>query len=297
MNHQKLNMILSLFLCVCLLVVFTPTAKANDISVMTQELLASGKVSPETAARVNSYTALYQVKEGDTLWDIAYKYGGDWELISAMNFLQDYIIKPGQILVLPVEREVVYTVQGGDTLSQIARSFGVSLTEMIQANSPINPNVIAVGQDLIIPGHQHATPVSNTRLRTVQTANRGSLTTFTWPVTGTISSCFGPRNGGFHHGLDIAARRGTPVKASRPGQVEFVGWLGAYGRTVILNHGDGWKTLYAHNSELLVREGQLVSAGHTISLVGDTGNSTGDHLHFEVIKDGERFDPLRYLKR
>ncbi len=298
MNHRKVNNILILFLCVCLLLVFTPLAKADELSAATKELLASGQVSAEVASRVNPFTSLYQVKIGDTLWDIANDCGGDWELIAAMNYLTDLTITPGEVLVLPVEKEVVYTVQRGDSLSQIAKHFEVSLTAMIDSNGIINPDLLAVGQELIIPDCQYATPVSNTRLRTVQAASRGGIqTSFAWPVTGRITSRFGPRNGGFHHGLDIAVGRGTPVKAATAGKVEFTGWRNAYGSTVIIDHGNAYKTLYAHNSEILVKEGQYVSSGEILAKAGATGNATGNHVHFEVIKDGERIDPLRILKR
>ncbi|MEW6624219.1 MAG: M23 family metallopeptidase [Bacillota bacterium] len=299
MSHRRLRLVLSLLLAVCLAFAFpADQVKAANINAVTQELLASGKVSPDIAARVNAYTALYEVKHGDTLWDIAYSYGADWELIAAMNFLRENVIRPGQILVIPIEKELVYVVQRGDTLTHIAKKFGVTLEQMVTANKIKNPNLLAIGQELIIPLEQEgAVPVTNTRLRTASTVSRTTVVSFLWPVTGRITSYFGARNNGFHHGLDIAAAHGTEVKAARSGKVEFVGWLNTYGRTVILDHGDGYQTLYAHNSSFLVTEGQPVSAGQAISKVGATGNATGPHVHFEIIKDGSRLDPLRFLRR
>lgn len=301
MDHHKVKMILSLLLGIFMIFVFAvEDAHGQDLHVMTQQLLLSGKVSPEIAARVNSHTALYQVKPGDTLWEIADNLGTDWEIIAAMNFLTQNSVKAGQILVVPVEKEVVYTVQKGDYLSRIAKRFNVSLDEIVRVNGIINPNVIEVGQELIIPGGQNVIQVSantkNTRLRNSTMANRGIITSLLWPVQGRITSHFGSRNNGFHHGLDIAAPHGTSIKAARSGTVEFAGWLNIYGRAVIINHGSGYKTMYAHNSQNLVKEGQQVTAGQTIAKIGATGNATGPHVHFEVIVDGKRVDPLRFLR-
>lgn len=123
-----------------------------------------------------------------------------------------------------------------------------------------------------------------------------------WPVTGgRVSSSFGYRNspfgGGreFHNGIDIAARTGTPVKAAGSGRVVFSGWRSGYGNTIIIDHGYGLRSLYAHNSSLLVSSGSRVEAGETIARVGSTGRSTGPHLHFTVKKDGTPVNPMNYL--
>ncbi len=118
---------------------------------------------------------------------------------------------------------------------------------------------------------------------------------FTWPVSGPVTSGFGPRWGRMHNGIDIAAPTGTPIGASAAGEVFFVGWLGGYGNTVLVDHGNGYTTLYGHQSELRASVGQSVSAGTTVGLVGSTGNSTGPHLHFEIRVWDTPQDPLLYL--
>jgi len=118
---------------------------------------------------------------------------------------------------------------------------------------------------------------------------------FIWPVDGVVVSGFGMRWGRMHEGIDIAASSGTPVRAAAAGTVIHAGWLGGYGNLVVVDHGNGLATAYAHASVILVGVGQQVSQGETVSLVGSTGNSSGPHLHFEVRVSGVAVDPLLYL--
>ncbi len=121
------------------------------------------------------------------------------------------------------------------------------------------------------------------------------------PVNGPITSLFGWRvhpiygSRRFHTGIDFGAPTGTPVRAADRGTVIYAGWYGGYGYTVIINHGGGITTLYAHNSRITVGVGQTVQRGQTIAAVGSTGLSTGPHLHFEVRVNGQPVDPRRYL--
>jgi murein DD-endopeptidase MepM/ murein hydrolase activator NlpD len=118
---------------------------------------------------------------------------------------------------------------------------------------------------------------------------------FIWPVNGAVVSGFGMRWGRMHEGIDIAASSGTPIWAAAGGTVIHAGWLGGYGNLVVVDHGNGLATAYAHASAILVAVGQQVSQGETVSLVGSTGNSSGPHLHFEVRVNGVAVDPLLYL--
>lgn len=110
-----------------------------------------------------------------------------------------------------------------------------------------------------------------------------------------ISSPFGPRWGGFHNGVDFALAQGQPIYAADSGTVYYSGYSGGYGKLIKIDHGNGMQTYYAHCSSLLVSSGQHVEKGETIGLIGSTGNSTGPHLHFEVIINGNRVDPLDFL--
>jgi murein DD-endopeptidase MepM/ murein hydrolase activator NlpD len=124
-----------------------------------------------------------------------------------------------------------------------------------------------------------------------------------WPTNGRITSGYGrrihpiTRKLKVHSGVDIRVRKGTSVKAAADGVVEFSGYRGGYGWTVILRHGYGYKTLYAHNSDLLAKVGQRVKKGSVISLSGNSGTSTGPHLHYEVWVNNKRTNPISFLGR
>ena len=114
---------------------------------------------------------------------------------------------------------------------------------------------------------------------------------FGWPSIGRITSGFGPRFDGFHRGLDIANYLGATVRASQRGKVVFAGFSGSYGNVVIIDHKGGYQTRYAHLLKPLVSVSQIVDKNEAIGLMGSTGNSTGSHVHFEILKNGELIDP------
>ncbi|MBZ2175680.1 peptidoglycan DD-metalloendopeptidase family protein [Schnuerera sp. xch1] len=118
---------------------------------------------------------------------------------------------------------------------------------------------------------------------------------FLMPTRGSLSSRYGMRNGRMHYGLDIATRTGTPIKAADGGKVVYAGWKGSYGYMVEINHENGYTTRYAHCSSMDVKVGQRVYKGQVIARVGNTGRSTGPHLHFEVLKNGRNRNPASYV--
>lgn len=118
---------------------------------------------------------------------------------------------------------------------------------------------------------------------------------FLWPVAGgKISSGYGLRHGKIHEGLDIKGGAGEEIRAVAAGKVVFEGWLSGYGKTLVIAHGNGISTIYAHNKTNLVSRGQEIQKGQAIAHVGSTGRATGPHLHFEVRKDGKALNPLRF---
>jgi murein DD-endopeptidase MepM/ murein hydrolase activator NlpD len=139
------------------------------------------------------------------------------------------------------------------------------------------------------------------QLEAEQKGTGGGTGTFIWPTAGPITSYYGlrlhPILGTYrmHYGLDIGAPYGQSIYAADSGVVIFANWMGGYGLTLIIDHGDGLSTLYAHTSDILVNVGDAVNQGQVVAKVGSTGYSTGPHLHFEVRVNGEPQNPLNYL--
>lgn len=150
-----------------------------------------------------------------------------------------------------------------------------------------------------IAAAKKATSVSARGTATTRTAGASipaTGATFMRPVNGaTITSKYGKRSSGFHTGTDFAIALGTPAYAAASGTVTFAGWKGSYGYLVIIDHGNGYQTYYAHCSALYVSAGQTVKQGQNISAVGSTGNSTGPHLHFEIRYNGNTLNPQNYV--
>ncbi len=170
-----------------------------------------------------------------------------------------------------------YTVRPGDTLYSIAKQHGVQPRLLQSENNIDDPTQLRIGQILRIP-----TSINTQKLR------------FIWPLTKVdISSGFGDRNGR-HKGVDLRAQRGSPIRAAASGVVKFVGRQRGYGKLIVIEHKDAFRTLYAHNLQNHVKKGQRVKQGETIATVGNSGNATGYHVHFEVIIDKRRVDPKHY---
>ncbi len=196
------------------------------------------------------------------------------------------------------EKGTWHVVRRGETLWRIARRYGVTVEAIARANGIQDPTRIRAGQRLFVPGGRpDAGPSPRPR-----TGEGGKVPggTWRWPVDGPVTSVFGsPRAHGrrAHSGIDIAAPAGTAVRAARAGRVTFAGRKGSYGRLVVLDHGRGFASWYAHLSRIAVRPGQHVDAGAVIGRVGTSGNATGPHLHFEIRRRGRPLDPLVFLPR
>ena len=140
-----------------------------------------------------------------------------------------------------------------------------------------------------------AAKIRSAQSTSVVTTGAPSASGFVWPVHGVLTSGFGWRWGRMHEGIDLAVSTGTPVVASSAGTVIVAGWMGGYGNLVVVDHGGGISTAYAHNTSVTVAVGQQVAQGQLIAYSGNTGNSTGPHVHFEVRVGGGVVDPLGYL--
>lgn len=178
----------------------------------------------------------------------------------------------------------VVTIESEVDLGELANRYHTTVTEILKQNST---TTLRFGATMTI----RENPKESKGI------SRGNETSWSWPVNGVRSSDYGWRNGDFHHGLDIATPSGSLIRAARAGKVTKTGWLGVYGLAVMVDHGNGVQTLYAHNSKLLVKVGDQVVGGEGISLSGSTGNSTGPHLHFEIRTNGKTVDPEYYLPK
>jgi lipoprotein NlpD len=198
------------------------------------------------------------------------------------------------------------SLEPGMTLYSLARAYQVPLRTIMQVNGIDDPNTIRAGTEIYIPSARPPAERSSGSARPPTTsipapeADHGtppSLMSIAWPLDGAITGGFGQRTRHHHHdGIDIDGVRGEEVHAVAPGVVVRSGNDGKYGKTVVIDHGNGLTTLYAHASRLMVHEGDEVEQGETIAEVGATGNAHGTHLHFEVRRDGRPVDPIPYLK-
>ncbi|MCX6795220.1 MAG: peptidoglycan DD-metalloendopeptidase family protein [Candidatus Falkowbacteria bacterium] len=262
--------------------------------------------TPETQKRTS--VIYYTIKNGETISAIARSFGLSVNTILwANNLGPNSLIKPdNQLMILP-QNGVLYTVVKGDTVGRIARKYDISEADLTASNN-LGGN-ISIGQKIIIPGGRRLvestaptqTPKTNsyTGISVIKDLVKAPVSkvsgggTMLWPTVGhRITQYYSWR----HTAVDIANKVGTPLYAAADGVVEFAGWSTGYGNNVVINHGGGKKTRYAHASKLFVTVGQEVERGENIAAMGSTGWSTGPHIHFEVMINGVKYNPLNYIK-
>jgi murein DD-endopeptidase MepM/ murein hydrolase activator NlpD len=244
----------------------------------------------------------YIVQPGDTVLGISEKFGLKPETIQWANpglEVNADLIRPGDPLaILPVDG-ALHTITSGDTLISLAAKYKVTVEDII--NYPGNnlsgaDASLTIAGKLVIPNgvkpfvNQQAVVYTSGATPVNAPIGGGS---FVWPTSGSINQ----RYWGGHAGIDLGAWTGAPVKAADGGYVALAtgGWNAGYGNHVIIDHGNGFVTLYAHLNSIYVKQGESVAAGQQIGSVGNTGNSTGPHLHFEIRYQGVPRNPLSYL--
>ena len=208
----------------------------------------------------------------------------------------------------PGHGTIEVSLEPGMTLYALARTYKVSLSSLMETNGIGDPTSIPSGTKIVIPDSSGpvAKPRAGRTARSRPPAGRPrdeadealpATLGIAWPLAGRITAGFGTRGRHRHHaGIDIDGVTGEEVQAVAAGTVVVSGSEGKYGRTVVIDHGSGLTTLYAHASRLLVDEGDRVKQGEAIAEVGATGNAHGSHLHFEVRRDGHPVDPTPYLR-
>lgn len=247
----------------------------------------------------------YQVEDGDTLSSIAQKYGISQDTIKWANDMESKdSIKPGQSLkILPVTG-VAHTVKSGETLESVAKRYEAEPQAILDFpfNDVPDDFKLQVGQVLIvpegIPPEAKATPRPKPQTFFASgpqsTFNAPGGAAFMWPTQGGVTQSFA----WYHPGIDVANRAAPPIYAAAAGTVVVAGWPDnyGYGNRVVIDHGNGYQTLYAHMSNIYVSVGQSVSRGQAVGKMGTTGRSTGIHLHLEIRFKGIAVNPLAILK-
>jgi murein DD-endopeptidase MepM/ murein hydrolase activator NlpD len=274
-------------------------------SVVTAELAAyesTGVSEPEDLTHTPRMLLFssYAVQQGDIIGEIAKKFGLSISTLVSVNDISNTrTLQIGKVLRIPNQDGVFYKIKAGDTLTVIADKHKADITEIKAANElfsdKINPN-----SNIFIPGA--TAPWQDMPVVVYRPVVIVSSNIFDWPMRGRITSSYGyrwspfSRGRSFHDGLDIAAPMGTPIKPAMAGRVESVGYDNVYGNFVIVRHSEGYKTLYGHMESYDVRSGAYVDVDSVIGYVGNTGQSTGAHLHFTVYKDGTSVNPRSVLK-
>ena len=222
---------------------------------------------------------------------------------------------------------IEHRIDQGDTLESIADLYGIDSSSLRWANELPEEDILFSLETILVPREENLLIETRAEVRAryddnttvnlyhLEDENPGSafetreaeaaqgwnppsgVISLQWPTEGKLFSKFGPRKGRFHAGIDISAPKGTPIKAAAAGIVVRAAWRGSYGKSILVDHGNGTMTRYAHCNTMLCRAGESVAAGQRIGTVGRTGRSTGSHLHFEVIINGKHKDPEKYLQQ
>jgi murein DD-endopeptidase MepM/ murein hydrolase activator NlpD len=313
------------------LVTSTPTIPSPDLSPLeiSQDSLGltrKAELHTDVPSRGREGVITYTVKVGDTLFGISDKFGIKPETLLWGNqyVLGDnpHNLRPGQeINILPVDG-TYHRWSEGDGLNGVANFFSVNPEDII--NFPgnqldpttigdwSNPNIDA-GTWLVIPEGRRAfvswsapiIPRDDPSVAVVLGAGACDSVVsgiigsgvFIWPANNHFLSGYDYVPEANHPGIDIDGEEGDPVYASDSGVIVYAGWNDwGYGNVIVVNHGNGWQTLYAHLHDYYVTCGQSVWQGNVIGTIGNTGNSTGSHLHFELMINGERVNPHNYLQ-
>jgi murein DD-endopeptidase MepM/ murein hydrolase activator NlpD len=243
----------------------------------------------------------YTVQTNDNVWSIAQGFGLQAETVLWANPRVEKapdLLSVGQTLVIPPIDGIYLVVGQGDTVEKLAKKYQTSVEKIVsfEMNELAEPYTLTPGQRLMLPDGRKKVVPSNyypmTRVgRPPKDAPKGSGT-FAWPTQGVLTQKFWAA----HLGIDVANRTGTPIYATDAGYVVLAGrdtW--GYGNQVLIDHGNGYLSRYAHLQKVLVKAGDKVQKNQQIGTMGNTGRSTGPHLHFEIIYAGVRRNPLGFL--
>ncbi len=246
---------------------------------------AQGGFSGESVAASKDAISIYVVREGDTLSEIAEMFGVSVNTIIWANDLPVRgTVRVGQRLTILPVTGLKYTVKKGDTLQSVAKEYRGDAEEIAQYNDIVG--ALTVGAEILIPnGEEHVHVAAAPKASSASAGSGSASASYSGYYQRPVAN--GVRTQGIHgyNGIDLAASIGTPVVASAGGEVIIAregGWNGGYGSYVVIKHDNGSQSLYAHMSAVHVGVGQAVGKGESIGAVGNSGKSTGPHLHFEI---------------
>jgi len=245
------------------------------------------------------HVSFYRAKTGDNLWTIAKKNDLDWFTLLSINRLEKANdISLGQRVKIPNQRGILHVLKEGETLEDVALNYDINIRKIIRVNRILDPDNIKNGTDIFVPGAKVTQAFGNELIKT-----SGISPQFAWPCRRSrTSSRFGYRKDpftgrrAFHSGVDLASGYGARVNASMDGVVTYAGWMGGYGKLVVITHKGKYTTRYGHLSRILVKRNRRVRQGQQIGYTGNTGRSTGPHLHFEVRKNGKPLNPIKIIR-
>jgi murein DD-endopeptidase MepM/ murein hydrolase activator NlpD len=276
---------------------YTQQNQSSVVSYNPYETALSTVISSKPRDKVEPYT----VKSGDTLASIGKKFGVSVDTIKWANDLKTDTIKPDQSLKIPPITGVVHTVVSGETVYSIAKKYKTTAQNIVNFIfndfADIDTFALRSGQVLFVPDGIIEPEQPKYAAMAPQYANavagvRGS-SSFIWPTTGIITQY--PT--WYHMAFDIASNAGPAIIAADGGSVTYAGCIDwGYGCHVVIDHGNGYSTLYGHMSVISVSAGQVVNQGQQLGNMGSTGRSTGPHLHFEIRSGGALLNPQDFLK-
>lgn len=261
-------------------------------------------IKTESSTRVDSKFKEYVIQSGDTLSAIATRFGVSTNSIRWSNAGISNIdsIKPGSTIIIPAVSGVLHTVASGETIDSIASKYRAQGALIVSYNDLYGEG-LTVGERILVPNGVREDPVPVAPRSNIASGQAGGRFGSASRIAGTGSFRFPTviGRGGYYNGwhlwaIDIPNRIGTPIFAADSGRVVVsqYGWNGGYGNMIEINHGNGYQTLYSHMSTLLIRGG-YVTRGQVIGFMGNTGRSTGPHLHFEIIRNGVQQNPMNYF--
>lgn len=281
------------------IVVVVPLSEEESQEVASKEVVIKDeKLIPATLIE-------YQVQKGDTIGYIAKKYNVDEEIIKINNPKNIRVLKIGEKLRIPSENGVFHKVQKGDSLFKIAQKYKVKIGDVRRYNA-LETDALKLGQEIFIKNPDLKSLKTQIARETGVKSDKpkGATTSgFIMPIRYSgVSSPYGNRFHPvlkryiMHAGVDLRARY-IPFKAAQSGTVTFAGYKSGYGKILIIKHSDNYETRYAHTQSINVKKGEKVTQGQVVGQTGNTGRSTGPHLHFEIRKNGKTLDPMRNVAR